>query len=135
MVSIRVSSGLTVTLSGSHYVGVGPAQHLKAASDVEIGESLTMRNGSLDSVTAKWTSWKYGLFNPQTVDGWIVVNGLVISTFTQAVQPAAATALLAPVKFLFRLGIPLPVVSHWLTHGSDELPSWVRHLIPRVSTV
>ncbi len=47
---------------------------------------------------------KTGLYNPHTASGTIVVNDVICSTFTDAVHDAAANALLAPLRMLFRAG-------------------------------
>lgn len=42
--------------------------------------------------------WATGLYNPQTVEGNVVVEGLQVSTFTEAVEPVVACALLLPFR-------------------------------------
>lgn len=43
-----------------------------------------------------------GLYNPHTLHGDVVVDGVLASTFTTAVRPAAARVLLAPFAAWFR---------------------------------
>lgn len=72
-----------------------------------------------------------GLFNPQTLDGRIVVNNVVVSTYTTAVTPKLATALLSPFRFVANWGGPLwPLVAERLnlfSHGSTCMSS----IVPR----
>lgn len=49
--------------------------------------------------------WRVGMYNPQTRHGDIVVNGFVVSTYTEAVRtPTIAHALMTPVRFCFVAG-------------------------------
>jgi hypothetical protein len=43
-----------------------------------------------------------GLYNPQTLHGDIVVDGVRASTYTEAVDPVFAHAVLAPVRAVYR---------------------------------
>lgn len=52
--------------------------------------------------------WPLGLgraltFNPQTLDGDILVDGIVTSTYTTAVAPRVARAVLSPLRLLYTL--------------------------------
>jgi hypothetical protein len=46
------------------------------------------------------TEWAEGLYNPHTMHGDIVVDGVHTSTYTDSVAPALAHALLWPVRML-----------------------------------
>jgi len=48
-----------------------------------------------------------GLYNPHTLHGDIVVNGVVASTLTDAVHPTLAHILLWPARTMFSLGVDL----------------------------
>ncbi len=48
-----------------------------------------------------------GLFNPHTMQGDIVVNGIKTSSFTTLVAPALAQSLMWPVRMLYSLGYDL----------------------------
>jgi len=43
-----------------------------------------------------------GLYNPQTLHWYIVVDGVRASTFTVAVAPAVPSKLLAPLRAVYR---------------------------------
>lgn len=76
------------------------------ARDVVVGDALPREDGSFASVVAVSRVTEQGLFNPQTLDGDLVIDGFVVSTYTEAVPPAAAGALLAPMRAVFQvLGI------------------------------
>jgi hypothetical protein len=63
-----------------------------------------------------------GLYNPQTIHGDIVVDGIVASTYTTAVDPQVAHGLLAPLRVLyswlsisitlFEESVTVPITSH-----------------------
>lgn len=102
-VQLKTRQGFRLTLSASHYVPI-VTNGMKLAADVLIGDSVMLWNGSTDEVISSQRVWKTGLHNPQTLEGTIVVDGVVASTFTSAVEPITATALLTPIRSLFLLG-------------------------------
>lgn len=128
-IAIRTSSGKTMTLSGSHYVPSG--ELYKTAMAIQVGDFVTLGNGSVDVVVKKWKVKELGLHNPHTLDGTIVVNGVLASTFTAAVAPKSATCLLAPARGLFRVGGPSWLLEH-LTHiQQSQVLRTLYNLLPR----
>lgn len=103
-VSLRVASSSSksteLQLSAGHYLSVN--DQLKAAQSVEVGDVVSMGDGSSANVVHVSSVVSRGLFNPQTADGNIVVNGVVATTYTTAVKPAVAHSLLWPVRQLVR---------------------------------
>eukprot|EP00171_Calliarthron_tuberculosum_P009370 IDg9370t1 len=99
-VEIRVRSGATVQLTPGHYLYVNA--WLIAARDVQIGDTLVLGDGTSSAVVSAKYIMKRGIFNPQTIHGNIVVNGVTASTFTEAIEYGAAQSLLAPFRCLFR---------------------------------
>jgi hypothetical protein len=97
-VKITTSSGASIALTSGHYIPVDGA--LVAASEVSIGSVLQLGNGASDKVVSIATVAGTGLYNPQTVQGDIVVDGVVASTYTTAVEPEFAHAILAPFRSL-----------------------------------
>lgn len=95
-VNLKTESGHMISLSPGHYIHT--ASGLRAASTVEIGEDLTLADGEQTKVSEKTESEQVGLYNPQTIHGDIVVNGVVASTYTTAVDPRVAHTLLAPLR-------------------------------------
>lgn len=90
---------LPLQLSDGHYLSVNG--ELKAAGRVRAGDVVMLGGGSTSTVTGVSRRTERGLFNPKTVDGDIVVNGVLASTFTTALAPAATHALLSPLRHLF----------------------------------
>lgn len=114
-VHISTHDNQSIALSAAHYIPVmhGAHRRLVAAEHVmENQMSLIAADGALKTVTqVRKNVWKTGLFNPQTTDGYIVVNGFVVSTFTRFVNPAAANAALLPVRALLPQSLAEAVVS------------------------
>lgn len=85
-----------IELTSGHYLYVNGA--LAAASTVNVGDFLTLATGKASTVEAVGVSIRVGLYNPQTVSGDIVVSGVLASTYTTAVEPSLAHAVLAPFR-------------------------------------
>lgn len=100
---IQVESGESISATTGHYIVVNGA--LKTANSVKVGDLLTLASGEQSPVTYISAILEEGLYNPQTQDGHIVVDGIIASTYTSAVHPAAAHGLLAPLRFLYRYGL------------------------------
>lgn len=90
-----------LTLTGGHHLRVNGL--LKAASEIRIGDTLETVDG-VKSVRRLRRVVKKGLYNPHTMEGTIVVNGVICSTYTEEINASAAHALLAPMRTLFRTG-------------------------------
>lgn len=102
-VRIQGRSGHFIELSDGHYI---PANgEMRAARKVKVGDLIMLADGTETNVASVSTVRKRGLHNPQTVDGSILVNGIVSSTYTEAIRPQAAAALLLPVRAAFVSGI------------------------------
>lgn len=101
-VALRASSSagpIYLKLSAGHYLPVHG--ELKPANSVVPGDKVELGDESMATVISVSNEKSHGLFNPQTVDGQIVVNGVVASTYTTAVEPSAAHALLLPIRAMF----------------------------------
>lgn len=101
-VSIETASGLSLEVTDGHYLYI--EGNLRAASDVRVGSTVILGNGAIDTVVNVHMKMGTGLYNPQTENGDIVVNGVVSSTYTTAVDPEIAHAILSPFRFLSNLG-------------------------------
>ena len=75
---------------------------LQTARTVVVGDALSGAGGN---VTAVATEWAEGFYNPHTMTGDIVVDGILTSTYTDAVAPSLAHALLWPVRMLYEAGV------------------------------
>ncbi|KAK1857986.1 hypothetical protein I4F81_000600 [Pyropia yezoensis] len=94
-----------LTASAGHYVYANGA--LKAAGAVAVGDTLETAAGDAAPVTAVRTVRAAGLYAPHTLHGDVVVDGFRVSTYTTAVAPGVAHALLAPVRAAYRAGVDL----------------------------
>lgn len=103
-VSIDVGGERNLTLTPGHVVYV-QGRPMKAR-DVRVGHRMHSGEGHLITVRAVTTVNDMGLFNPQTMHGDIVVDGVLVSTYTETINQSAAHALLAPVRALCMAGLP-----------------------------
>ncbi len=104
-VTLKTAGGVSLSLTKGHYLYVNGV--LSAAGEVTVGDELQLGSGTVDRVASVVSRVGEGLYNPQTVNGNIVVNGVVSSTYTTAVEPTFAHAILAPFRFLNGLGLQL----------------------------
>ncbi len=102
---VRVHFGVhrTLTASSGHFVYANGA--LKAMGDVTVGDSLHADNGAVLRVRRVDEVWERGLYNPHTISGELVVNGVRVSAYTRAVKPAAAHSMLAVLRALQRCAL------------------------------
>ena len=114
----------SIRLTDGHYLRVNGVQ--AAAGVVREGDRLTLKDGREVEVIAVRRVILAGLYNPQTTQGSIVVDGVVASCYTRAVQSGAAHALLAPLRAAFdRVGLVCRafengggVFTHWMPSGT-----------------
>jgi hypothetical protein len=95
-----VSSGVRLHLTPGHYIYVNGG--LVAAQTVVVGDNIELVDGSVASVSSVSSAILNGLYNPQTLHGDIFVDNVHVSTFTTAVEPAFAHAILSPLRAAFR---------------------------------
>ncbi len=98
-ITLRTTAGPSISLTAKHYIHSNGA--LVAAATVTVGDTVELGDGSVSRVADITISRRTGLYNPQTVHGDIVVDGVRASTYTASVHPKAAHALLAPLRALF----------------------------------
>eukprot|EP00173_Palmaria_palmata_P000094 Plantae.Rhodophyta-Palmaria_palmata.ctg10447.p2 GENE.Plantae.Rhodophyta-Palmaria_palmata.ctg10447~~Plantae.Rhodophyta-Palmaria_palmata.ctg10447.p2 ORF type:complete len:187 (+),score=32.60 Plantae.Rhodophyta-Palmaria_palmata.ctg10447:79-561(+) len=98
-VTLATAGGHELALTSGHYLYANGA--LVAAGEVRVGDVLNTGAGSETAVVAVGKVMGEGLFNPQTVKGDVVVNGVQASTYTTAVEPTFAHAVLAPLRSAF----------------------------------
>lgn len=110
---------LSLTKGHFLYVNGKPA----AASTVQIGDSLETQHG-FATVTKTKSEMLRGLYNPQTLDGDIVVNGVRASTYTHSVKHMTAHCMLMPVRAWFRLfGMSTSIFHNGADSIANILPS------------
>ena len=88
-----------ITLTASHFIYANG--NLTLAGSLRLGDVLELGDSSASPIyRIEHASFK-GLFNPQTVHGDIVVDGIRASTYTTAVQSTTAHSLLAPLRAFY----------------------------------
>jgi desert hedgehog len=101
-IRVTVSSGDTLSVTSGHFIYVNG--QLAASETVKVGDSLELgSSGAQATVTAISSASMRGLYNPQTLHGDLVVNGIRASTYTTAVEPRIAHAFLSPLRALFSI--------------------------------
>ncbi|KAJ8903046.1 hypothetical protein NDN08_006361 [Rhodosorus marinus] len=108
-IRIESSDGHVIELSPTHYLVTG--DELRAAKDVAKGDQMELANGGSSRVVRISRVKKSGLYNPHTLQGTIVVNNVVASTYTQSVHPLIAEYLLSIPRLLYRFGFKEPLGS------------------------
>lgn len=95
---VRISAGdKAITITPSHYVYANG--RAMPAEKVRKGDTMFGADGKeLLEVTEVTRVAAAGLYNPQTLDGDIVVDGFSVTTYTTAVTPNVAHAFLVPVR-------------------------------------
>lgn len=99
---LETASGKKATLTIGHYLPING--FLSPASNARIGDMLEISDGTTSRIVRIRTIRRRGLYNPHTISGRIVVDGVVLSTYTTAFAPAAAHALLTPIRIIGYLG-------------------------------
>lgn len=125
-VQLHTSCVHVVTLTPSHYVHANG--RLTAARAVHVGDTLRTVDGVCTVVDVRKVHG-VGLYAPHSVHGDLVVDGVVVSGYSQAVAPLVAHALLLPVRWLVRLtGVREPLGGMFY-NGAD----WALRLMPKGS--
>jgi hypothetical protein len=114
-VRLATAGGRTIMLTGNHYLYVN--DKLAVASVVKTGDALTTATGERDQVVSVSNVWADGLYNPHTMHGDIVVDGIQTSTYTSDIDPTLAHGALWPVRMLHSMG--RDVVGDAFAAGSD----------------
>lgn len=115
-VVIQAADGSLLRLSPGHYLYTNG--NLVAAEHVRVGDTIeTVRSSEKRSrVLSTKMTLSRGLYNPQTLDGDIVVNGVRTSTFTTAFQPRIARWLLSSLQVFYNK-VTRPVFDKLLHNG------------------
>lgn len=96
--SRRAARTTTVVVSREHLMGVLGRGYVTADS-VGVGEQV-MTVWGRGRVMDKGYVWSRGLYAPVTTSGDMVVNGVLVSCFTEHVDYVTATALLVPLRWV-----------------------------------
>lgn len=98
-VNIHLRDVQPLTLTHGHYLYVNGK--LAAARTAIAGDSVELASGETAFVERVSVVMEEGLYNPQTVHGDIIVNGVRASTYTTIVEPRCAHAMLSPLRAVF----------------------------------
>jgi desert hedgehog len=96
---IGTVSGQAITLTPGHFIYLNNA--LVDSATAKVGDTIYLGSGAVSVVSSVSQTVEAGLYNPQTVHGDIVVNGIIASTYTTALPPGTAHALLLPLRALY----------------------------------
>lgn len=96
-----------IRLSPGHFIYL-KHDKLVLASSVKVGDEIQLVHSSsliTEGSVVRSVSFisAMGLYNPHTLNGDIIVNGIRASTYTSAVAPTLAHSLLTPLRLFFRL--------------------------------
>jgi preprotein translocase subunit YajC len=113
-INIRTACGNRIRLTAGHYIYANGI--LVPAGTVQKGDELALASGAHCAVISVSETVDVGLYNPQTLEGNIVVDGVIASTYTTAVTPTVGHAWLAPLRKLY---IFFGFSSRLLENGAD----------------
>lgn len=117
-VELTLASGRTLSLSARHFIPTGASFSdavTKAAEEVRIGDlvwSQATQGMAAEPVVAQRTRVDVGLYNPLTMTGTILVDGVLASAHSDwfldgivspHAQAAVYQAILAPVRLAYRV--------------------------------
>jgi len=101
-VELKTEQG-AIRLTADHYIYVNGLT--VRAGSVKVGDLLETAEGKTAVVTGISSVRATGLYNPHTMQGDIVVNGFRTTTYTEAINPTLAHALLAPVRAMYNMNV------------------------------
>jgi desert hedgehog len=99
VVVIRTASDRAITMTPRHFIYLN--NELVDSATAKVGDKGFLGNGAPGVVSSVSKTVEAGLYNPQTIHGDIVVNGILASTYTTAVTPTIGHALLLPLRALY----------------------------------
>lgn len=99
---IETSANLTLLLTPDHYLYLNGK--LVISKLAKVGDVVITRDGSEAEIVSVSVVRENGLYNPHTLQGDIVVNGIKTSSYTSAIAPTLAHTMLWPVRMLYTLG-------------------------------
>jgi Hint module len=95
-IQLHTASDHSASATPGHYLYING--DLAPASSIKVGDVMTTVDGEPTRVIQVSQVLGSGLFNPQTVHGDIVVDGIMSSTYTTADAPSIAHKVLAPLR-------------------------------------
>lgn len=107
----------TLRLTPNHYLYLNGS--LAVAARARAGDTVQDGQGKEVAIVSVAREWADGLYNPHTLHGDIVVDGVRTSTYTQGISPALAHSALFPVRMMYQAG--LDIVGGLFDDGFDAL--------------
>jgi len=108
--AITLSDGSELSVSPGHFIYAFGPRRLVPSSELQPGYFIY--SGNHTEVTLEIISIRRhvgrGLYAPHTLQGDLVVNGVLVSSYTSAVPASLAHLLLAPIRAAYLLGLPIP---------------------------
>jgi len=126
-VIISLANDKALAVSPNHYVYVNSGKELKLASAVKIGDLMLLDTVQAVSVVGIERRIEKGVFNPHTLQGDLLVDGVKVSSYTSVIPPMMGHILLTPMRVAYRLW-------HWNMIGSrleTELSSWMYRILSK----
>jgi len=121
---IRTRSGRMLTASAGLLVYLNG--RAVAAAAARVGDVVRLGDGRVDAVVNVRMVRGKGLYNPQTLRGDIVVDGVLVSTWTTAVSPVSAVAMLVPFRLCYAVR---PSVSSVVSSSFGVVFDVFRHVL------
>lgn len=95
-------------LTSGHYIYVrqkcsNPSEVMIPAYMVQNGQCVQLGNSQWVHVNRVSNELSRGLYNPQTLQGDIVVDSIRATTYTTAMHPSTAHSIMFPLRFMFVL--------------------------------
>lgn len=114
-IRLSLSNNTHVLLTSGHLVEVWRTSQkdrrrqrmVVDAGEIKVDIDWVMSTTGLRRVTEKRWVRSHGIYNPQTLDGRIIVNGVVMTTYTRATgtdRTGTGHSLLAPLRAMYRIG-------------------------------
>lgn len=103
-VALVTDKGTKVRLSGSHYVNLWDSAQLVAARTIQVGDKLDCA-GTPCLVERIQKETGVGLYAPHTPSGVLLVNGVSVSSYTEALPVAVAHSLVTMYRAFSAFGL------------------------------
>ena len=101
-IRLSIQGGVELLVTSGHFVYVN-SNELVPANTVAVGQALHLGDGSFSAVVSITREISTGLYNPQTLHGDIIVDGVRTSTYTNAIEPTAAHCALLPLRVWYQM--------------------------------
>lgn len=126
----------TIILSASHLIFVNGSKIPTAAGKINVGDLVTVFESNVSSLYPVMTverTFRSGLFNPHTASGKILISWsgsfVLSSTYTTAVRPISAHALLAVSRTFSSYHRTGEYLSSWFVDGNKFLLAFLQQFL------